>query len=64
MGLVAFGDCDNLTGAYFKGNAPAVLMPPFRGSPHAIVYYLPGTKGWGTEFGVGGCPTKVWKPEP
>jgi hypothetical protein len=63
IGGWAFGDCINLTEVYCKGNAPHILVPPFIGSPHAIIYYLPGTKGWETEFGVGGCPTKVWKPE-
>jgi hypothetical protein len=62
IGLVAFLDCTNLTGAYFKGNAPSIGSNVFEGDPNATVYYLPGTKGWGTTFG--GLPTALWNQTP
>jgi hypothetical protein len=57
----AFDGCYNLTGVYFQGNAP----PPDLYGPfiigyyiNATVYYLPGTAGWGTNYG--GRPTAPW----
>jgi hypothetical protein len=61
IGYLAFANCYNLTGVYFNGNAPATLDPPiFDGSPLVIIYYVPGTTGWGTTFA--GCPTVPWLP--
>lgn len=56
----AFESCSSLTGVYFKGNAPggAADGSIFSGANNATVYYLPGTTGWGAEFG--GRPTAVW----
>lgn len=48
-----------LARVYFKGDAPALgfgVFESFRSS--TIVYYQPGTAGWGTTFG--GCPTAPW----
>jgi len=50
-----------LTGVFFEGNAPSVDKLTFYGSAKAIVYYRPGAKGWGKEFG--GRPTAEWKPQ-
>jgi hypothetical protein len=54
----AFGQCSSLTGIGFKGNAPYLSKDVFLGANKATVYYLPGTTGWGKEFG--GRPTAVW----
>src|ERR1039458_2014069 len=67
LGATAFYGCYNLTAVYFRGNAPT-LMPSlngtgynnFAGDTNAIVYYMPGTTGWGTTFG--GLPTAPWVP--
>jgi hypothetical protein len=54
IGDSAFSDCYNLKSAYFQGNAPpddgfAFYDYPYNGT--TIVYYLPGTTGWGPTFG-------------
>jgi hypothetical protein len=54
----AFVGCSNLTGAYFKGNAPSVDSTAFSGDNNATVYYMPGARGWGSTFG--GRPTAPW----
>jgi hypothetical protein len=56
----AFQNCTGLTAVYFKGNAPSGDSSAFTGDNNAIVYYLPGTTGWGTTFG--GRPTVLWDP--
>jgi hypothetical protein len=53
----AFNYC-SVTGVYFQGNAPSVGLGVFDGDDDAIVYYLPGTTGWGETFG--GRPTALW----
>jgi hypothetical protein len=53
----AFYHCANLSGVYCQGNAPSIDSDVFDGD-NATVYYLPGTTGWGTNFG--GCPTALW----
>ena len=50
IGANAFASCGNLTGVYFQSNAPSCDSSAFSGD-NAIVYYLPGTTGWGTMFG-------------
>lgn len=47
----AFGWCYNLAGLYFQGNAPSLGSSLFENDTNAIVYYLPGTTGWGPTFG-------------
>jgi len=52
----------NVAGFFFKGNAPTAAMGPniFAGYNQGTVYYLPGTTGWGTNFG--GLPAVLWNP--
>jgi serine/threonine protein kinase len=47
----AFRKCESLTAVYFKGNAPRLGKDVFEGARKATIYYKPGTKGWGEEFG-------------
>ncbi len=57
--------CTSLTGVYFQGNAPTVYSSVFYGDNNAIVYYLPGTTGWGTPGTLfGGLPTVMLSPPP
>ena len=58
IGDTAFWYCTSLTGIYFKGNAPSGGASVFNGDNNATVYYLPGTVGWGADFG--GRPTALW----
>jgi hypothetical protein len=60
IGDFAFYYCDNLKRVHFKGNAPDVGSFVFDGDNNLIVYYLPGTTGWGATFG--GRPTALWNP--
>jgi BspA type Leucine rich repeat region (6 copies) len=72
-GLAYLGDgtftySTNLLSVYFKGNAPAfgasqspAPTSPFFNSSNAIVYYLPGTSGWGPTYS--GRPTMLWNPQ-
>jgi hypothetical protein len=58
----AFEACTNLRAVYFKGNAPHLANAVFDlGYTVAVVYYLPGTTGWGQTFG--GQPTLLWNPQ-
>jgi hypothetical protein len=52
----------NFTSLCFEGNAPTAPNDLFY--PNDVtVYYLPGTTGWGTNFG--GAPTAQWQlPNP
>lgn len=62
IGPHAFSACPKLTRVRFEGNAPRGASDASifgDGSSNVSVYYLPGTKGWGKEFG--GRPTAVWK---
>jgi len=60
IGDEAFGWCTFLEGLYFKGNAPGLGSGVFGIVDHnAIVYYLPGTTGWGPTFG--GLHTVLWQ---
>jgi hypothetical protein len=63
LGNCAFWGCDNLSSIYFKGNAPSGGSDSsiFTEANRAIIYYQPGTKGWGKEFG--GRPTAPWNPQ-
>ena len=67
LGEMAFDGCGSLTAAYFEGDAPMVpsswisdagpvTFPPFY--EPAIIFYRPGTSGWGPEFW--GRPTMPW----
>jgi hypothetical protein len=61
-----FAECPRLANVYFQGNAP-LLEPPiasgllFYLNTNAIVYYLPGTTGWGPTYGY--RPTVLWNPQ-
>ena len=57
IGTDAFADCTGLRWAYFEGNAPSHDSTAFQ-SDHGIVYYLPGTGGWGSTYG--GLQTALW----
>jgi hypothetical protein len=59
IGQYAFASCISLTGIYFQGNSPTPTndLSVFY-SDSAIVYYLPGTTGWGAMFD--GLPTAPW----
>lgn len=50
IGSSAFQNDGNLQGAFFLGNAPTADSTVFAYSP-TIVYYQPGTTGWGATFG-------------
>jgi hypothetical protein len=56
----AFSRCPGLSGVYFSGDAPDLGAGAFDFC-NATIYYRPGTKGWGKEFG--GRPTALWEPE-
>jgi hypothetical protein len=60
IGEYAFAVCTSLTGVYFQGNSPIPTndLSVFSGDTNGIVYYLPGTTGWGTMFD--GLPTMPW----
>ena len=63
IGNQAFGLSDSLNAAYFQGNAPSEDGLAFQSSPATTAYYLPGTTGWGTNFG--GAATALWyQPQP
>jgi hypothetical protein len=55
IGDEAFYSCTNLASVYCQGNAPGLGSDVFYDDANAIVYYLPGTTGWGSTFG--GLPT-------
>jgi hypothetical protein len=62
IGSWAFSHCtNNLTGIYFKGNAPGVGSSVFLYDKNTTVYYLPGTTNWGTTFS--GRPAVLWNPQ-
>lgn len=61
LGVQTFRSCSNLTGVFFEGNPPAVDPNAFLNASKVIVYYLPGTTGWGTNFA--GRPTALWRPQ-
>jgi hypothetical protein len=60
IGNMAFSQCASLTGVYFQGNAPKASMDVFAGHC-SLVYYLPGTSGYGPL--LGGCGTRLWNPQ-
>ncbi len=58
VGSFAFADCRSLTAVYFRGDAPIAGAAVFHNEGAPIIYYLPGTMGWGPIFG--GRPTAPW----
>jgi hypothetical protein len=67
LGTGAFNYCGQLTGVYFRGHAPTPGISMFGGedifhaSEMVILYYLPGTTGWGPTYA--GRPTALWNPQ-
>jgi hypothetical protein len=55
IGMHAFINCTNLTGVYFKGDAPSFGAYVF--DNNATVYHLPGTTGWSDFSAV------LWLPQ-
>ena len=53
--------CQSLTGVYFTGDAPAPRDAMFSGANQVIVYYLPGTTGWGATYSK--RPTVLWNAQ-
>jgi len=53
IGYEAFANCYDLTGVYFQGNAPSLdkFASYVFNTAKVIVYYLPGTSGWGSMYG-------------
>lgn len=58
IGNYAFYYCTELTGVYFKTNAPSLGSFVFSGDDNATVYYLRGTTGWSSTYG--GRPAVLW----
>jgi hypothetical protein len=61
IGAGAFAECPKLREVYFTGNRPENGSLPFENSTLATVFNLPGTTGWGTQFG--GRPVRLWNPQ-
>jgi hypothetical protein len=68
LGNGTFTYCNNLLSVYFRGDAPPfgasgypVPTSPFFNATNAIVYYLPGTTGWGPSYA--GRPAVLWNPQ-
>lgn len=68
LGMGTFWGCTNLMTSYFQGNKPETAVANlmgwpwiFEGDTSVIVYYLPGTTGWGPTYS--GRPTMLWNPQ-
>lgn len=61
IGSYAFASCPNLTAVHAQGSAPTYGLEVFEGDNNTVVYYLPGTTGWGAFYA--GRPTALWLPE-
>jgi len=72
IGDSGFGDCWNLTAAYFQGNAPTLGSLVFTYvsngyiyyDGYLTVYYLPGTTGWAAFASNSHVRTVLWNPQP
>jgi len=60
VGDYAFSSCASLASLYFHGNAPTLGTSVFIGTTNALVYFLPGTAGWGAVLEE--RPTALWRP--
>jgi len=60
LGSFTFYTCPNLSAVHFRGDAPAYGTGALDFDPEPIVYYLPGTMGWGPTYAW--HPTALWKP--
>jgi hypothetical protein len=61
IGSYAFYACFSLNNVFFQGNAPSNDATLFADDSNVTVYYLPGTTGWGADFGD--FPTMLWNPQ-
>jgi hypothetical protein len=61
IGNFAFNACTSLTDLRFRGSAPAPGGNVFSEPNQPIIYYLPGTAGWGPSFAD--RPTALWLPQ-
>jgi hypothetical protein len=61
IGQEAFWNWNNPVRLFFKGDMPSADGELFTSSPFPIAYYLPGTTGWGTNFG--GATAVLWNPQ-
>ena len=61
IGYGEFQTAYNLQGIYFQGNAPTFAGGEFTSFLHPIVYYLPGTTGWGNSFDT--VSAELWNPQ-
>jgi hypothetical protein len=64
IGGLAFYGCACLTGVYFQGQPPQIQRGQLFDDSWrttVIVYYLPGSTGWGSTFS--GRPTALWLPQ-
>jgi len=62
IGPYAFINCTGLRGIFFRGDSPGILDSSiFYNAPDVIVYYLPGTAGWGSMYAD--RPTRLWNPQ-
>ena len=62
IGYGVFWDCLRLTAVYFEGDTPEMPDDSAFDGSQAIIFYLPGTVGWGPTFG--GRPTMPWSLTP
>ena len=60
LGDSVFYGCVSLAEVYFSSNAPSFGASVFLDSDNVVVYYLPGTTGWGATFAD--RPTALWLP--
>ncbi len=63
IGPSAFSNCYALAGIYFSGNSPPddPSGSVFASDNDAIIYYAPGSTGWGTAYDS--RPTLAWLPQ-
>jgi hypothetical protein len=61
IGDLAFYGCSVLQGVHFLGDLPGLGFGVFSGDKDAVLYYLPGTTGWGST--LDGFPTVLWNAQ-
>lgn len=66
IGTATFFGCSRLAGIYFEGPPPNNAPSMDSGAQHGLgtrapAYYLPGSTGWGLEFGF--SPMALWRPK-
>jgi hypothetical protein len=65
FGYASLASCGGLTGVYCEGNRPDFSGSVFSDSnPNVVVYYLPGTTGWGSTVADSPpVPAVLWQPQ-